>query len=200
MRRLATVIPAETAMSAPAPSSYDGDRGMAARNVLPRVTRDTYSEDRAEQIAYEYSLGQSTLRAMHWASPDTIPPPVVVARWRREKPGFDALMSECERARGLALAEETVEIADDSARLPAQAKNQIAARFRMAEILDRDRMGPTRTLLGDGKRPVMVGTVVTATDDDLMQIAMSGKAGAIPPGVAEIPDLPALPAVDSTEE
>ena len=162
--------------------------GMTSVSRAQRRLRDTYSADIAEQLAEEYSFGRSSLLQLHESDPYNIPPPMVIRRWRDEKPTFDALMGEAERARAMVLAESTIELADDVTVLAAITKNRITARLRNAEILDRDRMGVRGS--GAADRVGGPGNAVL-TRAQLIAIAM-GKVGVLTLDAPGADDLPAL--------
>lgn len=115
---------------------------------LPPVDPRTYSPAVGAWIAEAYASGDAgtTLRELHLSAPERVPSPLVLARWRSAWPAFDALMAEAERVRAGSLMEATLPLADAPGVMAASAKNQIAARWRMAECLDPDRFGQRRTL------------------------------------------------------
>lgn len=201
-------------LSGPGDEDYRALMGTGVSAGLPALSRgqksrrDTYTREVAEALAEEYSMGESTLKQIHQSNPHDVPPPMVVERWRVEKPVFDALMREAERARAMVLMEDTIPIAGNVNVNAAVTKNMIAARFRNAEVLDRARMGPSRTLLGDASQPFLVGAVPTRAEllaiaRNAVPLAVGHEAGdavmvdreaeAVPMAADDAPDLP-LPA------
>jgi hypothetical protein len=108
-----------------------------------------YDEERGRWILAEYG-GRArndkgrlmTLQELHDSDPGNIPEPGIILRWARENIRFRAALREAERARARVLVEETIEIADDTTRSAAHARNAIDARFRLAEAFDRAMFAP----------------------------------------------------------
>jgi len=176
-----------------------GAENAIAMTPAARAARDLYEPERAMRIAEEYSEGSSSLREMYDADPVSIPPPLVIRRWRRENPEFEALMDDAEKVKAEAMMDETLRIADS--RDHQVAKNQMQVRWKLSAALYRDKFGETQTLLGDKNRPLMVGASATAgvPDEALMAVAMrgsTGPAGAKPVIDASLrgPEAPTLPA------
>ncbi len=167
----------------PGPAIGDNDYAeTGAENVRyvltadERRARDAYDPDRAAAIAEEYSEGSDSLRALHDSNPREIPPPLVIRRWRRQNPEFDAIFRDAQRVKAESMMEETLSIANGVDY--NVAKNQIAVRQKLAAAYDRDVFGETQTLLGDRSRPLTIGAAsVTAgvSEDDLMAIAARGR-------------------------
>ena len=134
---------------------------------MPTLDPRQYSPAVGEWIALEYASGEpgTELGALHRSCPDRVPAPLIVARWRSVWPAFDALMREAESARARALMAQTVTIADSDARGAAHAKNSIAARWRLAEMLAPDVVVPRGVNAPGG------GVTVTLSDDQLLAIA-----------------------------
>lgn len=157
---------------------------------MPPLDVRAYDATRAEWIALRYASGEpgTSLRALHLADPAAVPEPLIIARWRKTWPAFAAVMVEADEARAAAMMDETVEIADDSSKLAANAKNGIAARWRMAEALAPGMFGQRRILAGDANAPLRIGQASELSDADLMAIArgadptllLAGGAGTSP--------------------
>lgn len=157
------------------------DAGLAAPTQVERRRRDTYREDVAMRIAMDYSLDRGTLKSMHEENEFEIPPPVIINRWRRENPDFDDVMTECEKARGLVMIEDTVGIADDDLVTPDRAKVRIAARQRLAAGYDPVRFGTgPRGEAGSETRAKSVRQMTRAELELIAKSAglISGPAGA----------------------
>ncbi len=137
----------------------------------PRV----YDFQSAAWIAQEHATGD-TLLALHVAHPDTVPAPLIVARWRREFPAFDVLMIEAEHARADVLIDATLGIADSDNRTAGAARNSIQARQWMAGKLNQDRCGSRRhveaTITHDGT--VKHESMSVYSDADLQAIIRAG--------------------------
>jgi hypothetical protein len=167
---------------------------------LPALDVNAYHPERAQRLALRYATGEpeTGLSELHRADPCAYPSPVVVRRWRSVWPAFDALMREAEAARGLALMEATLGIADNPRTQAARAKNAIAVRWRMAEALDPATFGQRRIMAGDPNAPLRVGAAVELTDAELAAIARGVDpalllGGPAPPD-ASLPAPPAPPA------
>lgn len=162
---------------------------MAER--LPGV----YSPGAGQWIAERYADGQS-LRDLHRGSPDLVPSPLVVRRWRDAVPAFDALMSEAERARAEREAELMIEVAK-SKRPAAKARNEIAARQWIAERLDRARYGSRVGV--DVSASLSVEHVHTLSDAALAAIALSGREAVALPVGGRVVEAESSPACDARE-
>jgi hypothetical protein len=135
-----------------------------------------YSPAVGAWIAEAYASGDAgtTLRELHLSAPERVPGPLVLARWRSAWPAFGALMDEAERVRAASLMEATLPLADAPGVMAASAKNQIAARWRMAECLDPDRFGQRRTLAVEAGAGM--GGGVRITDAQLLAIIQGQDA------------------------
>lgn len=166
---------------------------------MPLIDPRAYDAKRAEWIALEYATGEpfTGLSDLHRAFPETVPPPVVIRRWRSTFPAFDALMAEAEQARAVALMEATLPIADSVTLNAAQAKNAITARWRLAEALSPETFGARKTEKppGDDDARTLLGSL---TDAALMRIMAGADPRALlqiapgtppPPPAAERPGL-----------
>lgn len=155
-------------------------------NPRPPLSPREYTPERGEHVAMRYASGEpgTTLAALHRADPDAVPEPLVVRRWRRAWPAFDALMVEAEQARAAAMMEATLDIADGD-RLAASAKNAIAARWRMAEALDPSTFGQRRILAGDAMSPLRIGAAHELTDAELLAIASGRDPSLLLTGAAQ---------------
>jgi hypothetical protein len=166
-------------IGAPGDSDYAGLSAAVGDVVMmtenQRRARDTFDWDRAQRIAEEYSEGAVSLKDLHTSDLVNIPPPLVIRRWRRESPEFDAMMVDAKRVKAESMMEETIKLADS----PDYnvAKNQISARRDIAKAYDRDQFGETQTLLGDRNRPLMVGASAAAglSEAELVEIASRGR-------------------------
>ena len=162
-------------------------------NPMPFYDARVYSPDVGEWLALRYATGEpdTSLAALHRADPERVPAPLIVRRWRSVYPAFDGLMVEADRARAEAMMDETVSIADDGSKLAANAKNGIAARWRMAESLDPARYGQRRILAGDASAPLRVGAAAELSDADLLAIARGADPVALlGGGAAKTPPAP----------
>lgn len=115
---------------------------------LGRYRVEDYEPERAEEIARMYAgrargeRGELLSLTRLWQSdPSFVPEPFVILRWRETIPRFRLLMEEAERCRAVVLLEECVDIADDTGRLAAQARNAMDARMKIAERFDSRRFG-----------------------------------------------------------
>lgn len=164
-------------------------------NSMLRDVR-VYDERHACWIAEQYA-GEArsekgkllSLRQLHEADPANIPGPLVIQRWMRESVRFRVAMREAERARARELVEECIDIADDTKRTAAQARNAIDARFRLAEAFDRETFAPSAKQTAfpgddDGQtKPQGVEELEGVEDDELVAIieaARTRKALAAP--------------------
>jgi hypothetical protein len=140
------------------------------QNMMPVQRAVDYTPGVGQWIALRVASGEpdTSLSALHRFDPERIPAPLIVRRWRQVWPAFDALMVEAEKARAAALMDQTIQIADGPG-LAANAKNGIAARWRLAEALDRERFGPRQSL--DVRVDVRVGVAPDLTDAQLAAIA-----------------------------
>jgi hypothetical protein len=102
-----------------------------------------YSDDVAGWMAERYASGEpgTTLAALHSLDPDNVPAPMIVRRWRRERPAFDALWIEACQCRAESLFDSALAVADDPEIVAASARVATDVRFRMAESLDAGRYG-----------------------------------------------------------
>src|SRR5687768_16403196 len=89
------------------------------------------------------------LWGLHYALPDTIPPPAVVHAWRTQYPGFGLLMRAAEKLRAESFMEQAIAIADHDPAPAPRVALRIATRQRMAEKLDRARWGDGATSSAD---------------------------------------------------
>lgn len=140
---------------------------------MPPYDVRVYTAEVGEWLALRYATGEpdTSLAALHRVDPERVPAPLIVRRWRSVYPAFDSLMREADAARAEAMMDETVSIADDSGKLAANAKNGIAARWRLAESLDPARFGQRRILAGDASAPLRVGAAAELSDAELLAIA-----------------------------
>ena len=104
-----------------------------------------YTYKGGEWIALEHASGDS-IQVIHRHHPDLCPAPMLVKRWRKRYPQFDALMVEAEETRADLLAEETITISDDPNLQAAAARNAIGTRQWLAERLNRGRFGNSRSV------------------------------------------------------
>jgi hypothetical protein len=175
----------------PADTDAFGD-GQPAADVpgLPAVFRRP--EDRPDHgWAYSPALGELVaelyvddasaggLWAIHAAMPDRIPPPRVLAVWKRQFPAFGQLLAAAEKVRAARLMEECVVIADTDPRAAPKVALSIAARQRLAESLDAATWGkgpasPAGTPALTADQP----TAPALSDDDLRAIAATAREAA----------------------
>lgn len=97
------------------------------------------SPENFEAIAERVSQGEP----LHRIADTTpyLPSALVLKRWRREYPAFDAMLRDAESVHADRLAHETIDIADDENRSAAHARNGIASREKLAQALDRAAYG-----------------------------------------------------------
>lgn len=153
-------------------------------SYLGRFERDEYTEERGIELARAYA-GEArdedgrlmSLSRLHAADAGWFPPPWVIINWRETIPRFRLLMEQAERTRAFVLMEECIEIADDTKRLAAQARNAMDARQRMAEAIDRRRFGKGGEA---GEGSVEQGTpdaIAGVSDAQLLEVAKGGLVG-----------------------
>lgn len=151
-----------------------------AKNALVTAPIE-YSYPLAEWIASEHASGDSIAQLCR-AHADTIPGPLVIRRWRRDYPAFDLIMREAEKARAEILADETIAIADDEGRIPAQARLAVSSRQWLAGRLDRDRYG---AIAVSGPQVAAATDHGDMSDDDLQAIIRAGMRASAIEGEAE---------------
>jgi cell pole-organizing protein PopZ len=139
--------------------------------VILRDVRE-FNVGSAEFIVLEVASGAS-VKELHEHHPERVPSPLVVNRWRRDVPAFDAVMREAEEAQAQTLADEVIKIADDEERQAAQAGNAIKARQWLAGKLA-EKWGTTPV----AQQPaVSITNMVTLSDEQLLAIAGSAIDG-----------------------
>lgn len=151
----------------------------ALSNPMPAIDPRAYDPQRAEWIALQFASGEpdTSLSALARAFPDTVPPPLILRRWRSTFPAFDALMREAEAARAHALMDATLPIADDETKNAAQAKNAITARWRLAEALAPETFASRSAKSPDGDaRDRLLGSL---SDAALMRIIAGADPSAL---------------------
>lgn len=131
-----------------------------------------YTEKLAVWISDEFANSSRTLAGMHRDDPERIPPPAVIAKWRRSFPTFDALMRQAGKVKAETLALEQLEIADSLAP-PAVVRNKAQVRQWLAGKLDPDRFGKSQRIEHHGQ--VTHDHVHRLSDDALMKIAAGGQ-------------------------
>jgi len=141
------------------------------RMVFLKDVRE-FSVEAAEFIALSVARGES-IRDLHESCEDLVPSPLVVNRWRKQYPAFDAVMREAEEAKAQTLADEVIKIADDEERQAAQAGNAIKARQWLAGKLA-EKWGTAPV----AQQPaVSITNMVSLTDEQLRVIAGSAIDG-----------------------
>ena len=141
------------------------------RMVFLKDVRE-FSVEAAEFIALAVARGES-IRDLHENCEDLVPSPLVVNRWRKQYPAFDAVMREAEEAKAQTLADEVIKIADDEERQAAQAGNAIKARQWLAgKLAEKWGTAPVQQAA-----PVNITNMVTLTDEQLRAIAGSAIDG-----------------------
>ena len=140
-----------------------------------------YSIELAEWIAREYAMADSSLADLHAAHPERCPDPLTVTRWRKRYPQFDLLMIEATEVRAEVLADSQLKIAGDDRRPAAQVRNMIQVRQWLAERLNRDRFGASRSVDVNVTGEISTKHVHELTRDQLIAIAQ----GAVIEGQAE---------------
>jgi hypothetical protein len=140
--------------------------------VILRDVRE-FNVGSAEFIVLEVARGAS-VKELHEHHPERVPSPLVVNRWRRDVPAFDAVMREAEVAKAEGLADEVIRIADDDERQAAQARNAMEARKWLASKLSEQFDSRNNWQGTGGGSGVRVELGVRLTDEQLMQIA-AGK-------------------------
>jgi cell pole-organizing protein PopZ len=141
------------------------------RAVLLKDVRE-FSVEAAEFIALAVARGES-IRDLHENCEEMVPSPLVVNRWRKQYPAFDAVMREAEEAKAQTLADEVIKIADDEERQAAQAGNAIKARQWLAgKLAEKWGTAPVQA-----QAPVNITNMVTLSDEQLLAIAGSAIDG-----------------------
>lgn len=131
-----------------------------------------FSVEAAEFIALAVARGES-IRDLHENCEELVPSPLVVNRWRKQYPAFDAVMREAEEAKAQTLADEVIKIADDEDRQAAQAGNAIKARQWLAgKLAEKWGTAPVAQ-----PAAVNITNMVQLTDDQLKAIAGSAIDG-----------------------
>jgi hypothetical protein len=155
--------------------------------IMARFERDKYTEERGVDLARSYA-GETrdehgrlmSLSQLHRADPSWFPPPWVLINWRETIPRFRLLMEQAERTRAFVMMEEAIEIADDTTRQAAQARNAMDARMRMAEAIDRRRFGK-----GQAGEPIEnespSDALAAMSREQLLAVAQGGLAGGAGP-------------------
>jgi len=141
------------------------------RMVFLKDVRE-FSVEAAEFIALSVARGEA-IKDLHEACGGLVPSPLVVNRWRKQYPAFDAVMREAEEAKAQSLADEVIKIADDEELQAAQASNAIKARQWLAGKLA-EKWG-TAPVAQQG--PVNITNFVTLSDEQLLAIAGSAIDG-----------------------
>jgi hypothetical protein len=139
-----------------------------------------YTPELGELVAELYVDDASAggLWALHAAMPDRIPPPRVLAVWKRQFPAFGQLLAAAEKVRAARLMEECVVIADTDPRAAPKVALSIAARQRLAESLDAATWGKGQSGT-PASAPALTAdqpTAVTLSDDELAALALAGRA------------------------
>ena len=150
-------------------------------SVFERFDRDAYTEERGIELARAYA-GEArddagrlmSLSKLHALDPSWFPPPWVIINWRETIPRFRLAMEQAERTRAFVMMEECIEIADDTERQAAQARNAMDARMRMAEAIDRRRFGkgPMGGQVEPNENPAEIAAELT--DAQLKALARDG--------------------------
>ena len=96
---------------------------------------------------------------------ESLPHPIVVNRWKKERPAFEREMEEAEAVAAEKMVWDTLKIADDEERAPAQANNAIKTRQWLADKLSKKYEEKGR---GGGLHITFEGRL---TNEQLMQIA-----------------------------
>jgi hypothetical protein len=144
------------------------DHGWAYSPALGELVAELYVDD----------ASAGGLWAIHAAMPDRIPPPRVLAVWKRQYPAFGQLLAAAEKVRAARLMEECVVIADTDPRAAPKVALSIAARQRLAESLDAATWGKGQS----GASPATPGlthdqpTAPEITDDELRALALAGRS------------------------
>lgn len=153
----------------------------------------------AQWIAHEHAKGDS-LQKIHECHPDDVPSPLVIARWRREFPAFDSLMVHAEKARAALLAEQVLEVADNTKLPAAKTANKMKARQWLAGKMDPARFGSGAQVPGTHAPPPANGDSRSAdralslySDDDLQDIIRAGLKARSIEGTSTRIDPPGTP-------
>lgn len=136
---------------------------------------DQYTADKGAYIAEEFASGES-LKVICEDSDNWLPSMLIVKRWRRMFPAFDAMMIEAAECRAENHAEAMLIAAKDTNLQAAQARNQMTAHEKLAGW-----MSPSA--YGDRKQqdPAASDTapVFMLTDEQLLAIAAGKMPAAI---------------------
>jgi hypothetical protein len=122
-----------------------------------------FDQEVADYIIRMVSEGRSVYEL--WKADKSLPHPIVVNRWKKERPKFQREMEEAEAVAAEKLVWETLAIADDPERAPGQAKNAISTRQWLADKLSKKFEEKGR---GGGIHINFQGRL---TNEQLMQIA-----------------------------
>ena len=121
-----------------------------------------FNQEVADFIILQVAEGRSVFQL--WKEDKSLPHPIVVNRWKKERPAFDREMEEAEAVAAEKMVWETLDIADDAEAHPSQAKNAITTRQWLADKLSKkyeEKKGGGININFEGR----------LTNDQLMQIA-----------------------------
>lgn len=156
-----------------------------------------YTPELGAVIADAVSEGVS-IPEQHACTPDAIPPPTIVAAWRRQHPEFAVMLRHADSVRAELLVEQALQVADHAPGAAPRVALMVSVRMAMAERLDRRRWGKDGTGEPDSAlraefQPVAIGV----SDDELAALAVGSVRVAEP--VEPIPTNPAPDAAKAGE-
>ena len=142
-----------------------------ARRELRRLMRcPPLREDDAEKVLAALATGQGITEI---GDTPGLPAYWVINLWRREHPEFDELCVAASEAGADALAWESVRIADDDERSPANKALSIQVRERLSKVLHRKKYDPAVKVEVTGS----ARAVDDMTDAELAAIARRASRG-----------------------
>lgn len=143
----------------------------------PGIDPREYHEARALWIVERVAEGES-LRALHLAHPDSVPSPMYVRRWARDRPQFGALLQEADASRAECLADLALIEAAHPKRKAANSRVVVQAHQWLSKRLDGERFGVRRPGSDDPSRPALNADSPGAlTDGQLLMIAAGAAVG-----------------------
>lgn len=122
-----------------------------------------FDQDVADFIVLAVADGRS-VHELWKGSPDVIPHPIIINRWKQERPQFKKDLEDAEAVAAEKMVWETLAIADDVEAHPSQAKNAISTRQWLADKLNKK----YEEKRGGGVHIKFEGRL---TNEQLMQIA-----------------------------
>lgn len=139
------------------PLMVDFSAGAILRN------KREFDQDVADFIVVSIADGIS-IHELWKGNPETIPHPIIVNRWKQERPQFKKDYEEAEAVAAEKMVWDTLAISDDKDAHPSQAKNAITTRQWLADKLNKK----YEQKHGGGVHIKFEGRL---TNDQLMQIA-----------------------------